>query len=186
MEVGPPRTPHKAQLSREDRIEVHALRDAGWKYQRTADHLNFSLRQVHYAATHRRTPKKRSSRPPLLGPEKRLELVEIVCASAENRRLPLWRIPLVLKWDITEYAIRRALKTEGFRRCLARCKPPISEKNRQLRLKWAQDHLNWTKAQWDIILWTDETWVTCGRHTRTWVTRRVGEELDPTCIVERI
>jgi hypothetical protein len=38
----------------------------------------------------------------------------------------------------------------------------------------------------DVILWSDETWVTGGRHTRTWVTRRQGEELDPTCIVERI
>jgi len=39
--------------------------------------------------------------------------------------------------------------------------------------------------QWYEILWTDETWVTGGRHTRTWVTRRAGEEWDPTCIVEK-
>ena len=39
--------------------------------------------------------------------------------------------------------------------------------------------------QWYEILWTDETWVTGGRHTRTWVTHRAKEEWDPTCIVER-
>jgi transposase len=39
--------------------------------------------------------------------------------------------------------------------------------------------------QWYNILWTDETWITSGRHTRTWVTRRAGEEWDPTCIVVR-
>ena len=64
-------------------------------------------------------------------------------------------------------------------------KPPISEKNRQYRLQWALEHVNWTMAQWYEILWTDETWITGGRHTRTWVTRRPGEEWDPTCIVER-
>jgi hypothetical protein len=64
-------------------------------------------------------------------------------------------------------------------------KPPITEKNRRLRLQWALEHVNWTLEQWYQILWTDETWITGGRHTRTWVTRRAGEEWDPTCIVER-
>jgi transposase len=39
--------------------------------------------------------------------------------------------------------------------------------------------------QWYQILWIDETWITGGRHTRTWVTRRAREEWDPTCIVEK-
>jgi len=28
-------------------------------------------------------------------------------------------------------------------------------------------------------------WITGGRYTRIWVTRRAGEEWDPTCIVKR-
>lgn len=68
---------------------------------------------------------------------------------------------------------------------MARRKPPISEKNRRARLAWAEAHRNWTFDQWALIFWTDETWATGGRHTRTWVTRRPGEEWDPTCIVER-
>jgi len=47
------------------------------------------------------------------------------------------------------------------------------------------EHVDWTLDQWYKILWTDETWITGGRHTRTWVTRRPGEEWDPTCIVEK-
>ena len=31
---------------------------------------------------------------------------------------------------------------------------------------------------------TDETWVTSGFHTRISVTRKAGEELDPTCLRE--
>jgi transposase len=48
------------------------------------------------------------------------------------------------------------------------------------------EHLDWTPEQWAIILWTDETWVTGGRHTRTWVTRRKGEEFNITCLVDKI
>jgi hypothetical protein len=64
-------------------------------------------------------------------------------------------------------------------------KAPITEANRKIRLAWAEEHVKWTMDQWYRILWTDETWITGGRHTRTWVTRRAGEEWDPTCIVER-
>ena len=46
------------------------------------------------------------------------------------------------------------------------------------------EHVNWTIEQWNRILWTDETWVTSGFHTRIWVTRKAGEELDSTCLRE--
>jgi hypothetical protein len=39
--------------------------------------------------------------------------------------------------------------------------------------------------QWYEILWTDEMWVTGGRHTRTWITRRAGEESDRTGVFEK-
>jgi hypothetical protein len=68
---------------------------------------------------------------------------------------------------------------------MARMKPPISETNRVARLEWARAHVHWTEEQWEAILWTDETWVTGGRHTRLWVTRKSWEEMDPTCVIER-
>src|SRR5437588_681896 len=55
-------------------------------------------------------------------------------------------------------------------------KPPITERNRIIRLQWAEEHVGWTGEQWNSILWTDEIWITGGWHTRTWVTRRAGEE----------
>jgi hypothetical protein len=37
------------------------------------------------------------------------------------------------------------------------------------------------------VLWSDETWVSPGRHTRAWVTRRIGEEevYHADCVEER-
>ena len=44
-------------------------------------------------------------------------------------------------------------------------KPPITEKNQQLRLAWALEHVDGTMDQWYNILCTDETWITAGRHS---------------------
>jgi hypothetical protein len=66
------------------------------------------------------------------------------------------------------------------------CKPPISEKNRKLRLQFALKHKHWKFEDWCTILWSDKTWVTDGRHKRTFITRLLGEEWDENCIVKKI
>lgn len=81
--------------------------------------------------------------------------------------------------------IRNALHCHGFRRRVARKKPPITEVNRKRRLAWAEQHQDWTMEQWHSILWSDETWVTGGPHRKQYVTRRIDEEWDQTCIVEK-
>jgi hypothetical protein len=57
---------------------------------------------------------------------------------------------------------------------------------KDLRLEWAEQHVNWELWQWWRVLWSDETWVTGGRHHRRWVTRKVGEELEPTCVIDKV
>ena len=48
------------------------------------------------------------------------------------------------------------------------CESPLYlKKNRQLRLQWALEHVEWTQEQWNSVLWSDETWITPRRHTRT-------------------
>jgi len=41
-------------------------------------------------------------------------------------------------------------------------------------------------TQWAQVLFTDETWVNGTNHRKIYVTRRPGEELDPTCLRERV
>jgi hypothetical protein len=36
------------------------------------------------------------------------------------------------------------------------------------------------------VLWSDETWATDGRHRKTRVSQRAGEEWDETCIEEKV
>jgi hypothetical protein len=89
-------------------------------------------------------------------------------------------------WKVSEHTIRYAIRSRGFTLYLALAEPPLSEANKAIRLRWALYQVNWTTEQWWKILWSDETWVTGGRHKRKWVTRRVGEELDDTCLVDKV
>lgn len=183
----PIRRPRAPELTRDQKRDCQLLHSIGWSYSQIHKHTGYTVRQIGGACSEqaRATPKKRDGRPPLLTQAQVEELVEFVCASSINRRMSFVKLAEVLDFGVKKQAIRTALLREGFHRRLAMRKPPISEKNRQLRLAWALEHVNWTLEQWYQILWTDETWITGGRHTRTWVTRRPGEEWDPTCIVER-
>ena len=128
----------------------------------------------------------RSGRPRLMTLEQEEELIEFVCASKRNRRMGFLQLSMTLfDQAFGESVIRKCLYRYRFRRRISCRKPPISEKNRQDRLAWARDHLEWSIEQWKEILWTDETWVTGGPHRKQYVTRRQGEENDPTCITER-
>lgn len=142
-----------------------------------ASQTGYTYDQVCYALRHRLTPQKqKTGRRALLNTPQRKRLIEWVTASQENREKPWIEIPGILGFDCGEKAIRTAFKKEGYVRRLSRRKPPISEENRKKRLEWAKEHIDWTNEQWDEILWSDETWAQPGRHTRVWVTRKIGKE----------
>ena len=189
----PPSTPPTRQkrqdLTRDQRLQVLTLRSAGWTYEKIANHLKITHRQVQTACqSEHPTPVKRKGRNPTLNPQQIEELITFVCSSRTNRLMSYIHLASgpFAQWDVGEFVIRHALYKEGFRRWVARAKPPISEANRIKRLRWAEEHLSWTREQWSQILWTDETWITGGRHRRQWVTRRKGEELDPTCVLDKV
>ncbi len=185
----PPSTPKKScQLPRDQRIQACTLHNAGLTYADIAQRLHCTQRQVQYACQAPRfTPKKGRGRRMILSQSQQEELIEFVTSSKHGRRYSYLQLSCIFnRWGVGEYAIRSALRKAGFKRYMARTKPPLSEKNKRKRFEWAMEHRNWTYAQWASIFWTDETWVTGGRHTRVWVTRRKGEELDPTCIEKKV
>ncbi|CAD6196665.1 unnamed protein product [Caenorhabditis auriculariae] len=53
--------------------------------------------------------------------------------------------------------VKRRLNAAGIMGRRPVKKPLISEKNRVARVKWAKEHLNWTRQDWNKILSSDET-----------------------------
>lgn len=183
----PPRQRH--QLTRDQRLQVQTLHLARHTPEEIHALLGFTIRQIEYTiASERVTPRSRSGRPRTLTDAQVDELVAYICSSRAARQMSFLRLATgpFQQWGVGQYAIRHALRSRGYVRRVARAKPPLSEKNQQIRLQWAEDHKDWSIAQWITILWTDETWVTSGRHRKVWVTRRPSEELEPTCIVEKL
>jgi transposase len=194
MDTERPHRPHRphtpphtsaSDATRDKRLQVQTLRDIGWSYSRICKQLDLTRHQITYAATHRATPKKRKRRPPALNQEELNRIIEWICASQDNRRTAWIQIPIILELNIGFYALRTALRNAGFARRVARRKPPVSETNRQRRLQWATEYVDWSIDQWKMILWSDEIWINGDRHTKTYITRRKGEEYDPICVIER-
>ncbi|KAL2068086.1 hypothetical protein VTL71DRAFT_16184 [Oculimacula yallundae] len=186
-EVPTPKTPYR-NCTRDDRLRAQTLYFyAGWSKDDIALQLNLTPGQVQYAISHRLTPQKtKSGRRPLLGPNERKELIEWVCVSRANRRVPWNDIPSILGWNCLIYAIETAFKHEGFARRTALKKPLLIADHIQARLDWAFEHRHWTWEQWKWIFWTDESWVNLGRHRKVKVTRRPGEVLHLDCLEPKI
>jgi len=126
-----------SHLTRDQRRDCQLLQSIGWQYAAIQEKTGFSRHQIQYACTTLATPVKRSGRPPLLTVAQIEELIEYVCASARNRHLSYEQLAKEMDFEVGEKAIRTALIKEGFHRRLALRKPPISERNRVVRLQWA-------------------------------------------------
>jgi len=83
---------------------------------------------------------------------------------------------------------KKKRKKKDYSQRIALQNPPILEKNRigNVVLPGLLSNISCSMEQWNQILWTDETRVEPGRHTRTWLTHKPDEELDSICIVIQI
>ena len=143
----PPSTPKrkKQYLTRDQRLQILTLRDAGFTYDAITRQLHVTYEQVEYTChVNHPTPKKRCGMPPILDEIRTQKLITFVCTSKAHRLFSYAQLALVLAWGVTEYVIQHILKRAGFKRYIALYKPPISEKNRRIRLAWAHEHLNWS------------------------------------------
>ena len=127
---------------------------------------------------------KRSGRPSKLSPRDRRSICVMV---KKNRRLTSTEVAQHLHQragiQVATSTIRRALIKYGLCGRLAKKKPFISIKNRQLRLRFARAHLRWTTDQWNAVLFTDEKKFNLrGSDSRTLIRRRRDEAYLPQCL----
>ena len=186
----PPTTPPRKRLSRDQRRDILLLRRLGNSYEYIATTLGVSYGAVQYTCQKQRsTPQhKNAGRPPRLSRTEADKVEQFVTSSRVARRMTYLQVAEALwpEGEVGAESIRYALYQRGYRRRIALKKPPLSDENKRRRLQWAEQHLHWSEEQWYHILWSDETWIKAGRHRRTLVTRKQGEELLPDCIIERV
>jgi transposase len=74
---------------------------------------------------------------------------------------------------IHRVTVRRYLRVSDYLRYKTRSKFFLSSKHKQVRLKWAREHENWTLKNWLHVIWIDEIIFEMSLDTRTcYVSRR--------------
>lgn len=158
-------------------LQVQTLASEGYSRKKISERLEITIAQVRNALKANDVcPKKRSGRHSVLTSTQIDEIEAFVCRSSENRQMSYFELAhnIFQRFGVSERVIARELKKRGYSHRVTCPKPPLSLENRTKRLEFAWDHLHWEKDDWMKVLWSNETWVTDGRHSRTWVTRKVS------------
>ena len=85
--------------------------------------------------------------------------------------------------EISVDVVKKRLRSVGLNGRVAKRKPFLRKINKIKRMKWAQQHKNWTVDDFKKVLWTDESkFELFGNGRRTYVRRSAHEEMIPNCI----
>ncbi|CAO4387042.1 unnamed protein product [Caenorhabditis nigoni] len=125
--------------------------------------------------------RRRTGRPRITN---RMEDRNILMTSRNNPRLPapaIRREVFVNSPSPPSVAtVKRRLNAAGIMGRRPAKKPLITKKNRAARVKVAKDHLNWTRQDWNKVLWSDESkFLLFGSDGIQWIRRPVGSRYDP-------
>jgi transposase len=133
-----PKWPDRTHLTRDQRLEIKTLQQAGYSQRQISKNLQISRKKVRTAIHGPATPQhKRTGRSSTISLEEKERIIAWVCNSKRNRRASWEKIAAEIGMPGRMYAIRNTLRNEGFSRRVARRKPPCSEANQQARLAWA-------------------------------------------------
>ena len=138
----------------------------------------------------KKSPKKRTGRPPILNKSACNRLKVSVTRNKRSRRKTLSSIRLTyLKKNvsISTRTISKELAKQGVHSRVPRCKPLISEDNKAKRFSWALAHEHWNVEDFKKIMWSDESTYTQFQTSgfgRVW--REPGEEFHEDCIAATV
>lgn len=118
------------------RTHIRALRHVGrWSYRRIAGHTKLSLTTVYRIAHPPRTPHRQCShrgQHHILSSPIRKKIIYLATSSAANRRKPLTEIAFLAGIKASAQTLQRSLALASYHRRVARKKPWLSPKNREV------------------------------------------------------
>jgi transposase len=165
------------RLSYRERDIVYSLNQhAGWTHEKVGYSLGISKDTVTYTL-HKQTwtPHKQRGRKPKIDTPTRKRLITRARLDRLHRRKPFEEITFLKGISACKRSLYKAFKKEGYFRRITTEKPLISPTQREARLKWAYEHLEWTPEIWAAVIWTDEASIRTGRG-QVFVTRSTEEK----------
>ena len=188
------KTPNKTQeISMFKKGIVVGLYIAEWSERKIANKVGLGKTSVHriiknYEETGSPETKPRTGRPRSTSAR---EDRSIKIASVKNPKLSARAIGLqlrhTLKKTVSDRTVRRRLVEAGLPGRIARKKPFLTAVQTDYRLKWCKERKDWSLADWENVIWSDESPFTLfAEGGRLWIHRRVGEEYRKECIMPTV
>jgi transposase len=127
--------------------------------------------------------KQRSGRPKKVTPRRERNIIREMKKNRKLKKNELLRaINDNQNIKISSFTLKRLLNKNGYNQRKARKKPFISSKNKKLRKKWANEHLNWSIYKWTNVVWCDECHVEHDNKRNVLVWRKSNEEWTTECL----
>jgi transposase len=112
--------------------------------------------------------------------------INIINTAKEEKFTTPKRIKRELQLTVSAHTIRRRLDEAGLFGRVARKEYPFTAEHIRKRLSFGNGYANWTDAQWDTVLFADETHIEMGPHGQVWVQRPLGAALDPQYMTNKL
>jgi transposase len=176
------------QLSQIERSAIITLHEIGWTGIDIAHALKCSENTVslwtnRWRDTRSVADAERSGRPRCTDDDTDIAIEEY--AEVKKRTVPK-EIKKELQLDCSARSIRRRLDEVGLFGRVGRTEYIYDDRDIQRRLSFAEGYSNWTTAEWDRVIFSDETHIEVYGRSRVWVQRPVGAAFDPEYMVERV
>lgn len=127
------------------------------------------------------TPGPKAGRPAKLSPTDKHRCVHAITVGRAGTATAVAK-SLVADFNIvaSPNTVRRALREAGLGAAEKEDKPALSVKNIKKRYEFAKRHQDWTIADWNRVIWSDESKINrfCS-DGRSWYWKRDGESLQP-------
>jgi transposase len=176
------------QLTEVERAAIATLSGLGWPHKDIAHTLKCSENTVsmwvhRWADTHSVADADRSGRPRCTDED--TDIAIEACAEEKKRTVPKV-IKKELQLECSARTIRRRLDEVGLFGRVGRTEYVYDERDIQRRLSFAEGYANWLVADWDRVIFSDETHIEVYGRSRVWVQRPSGAAFDPEYMVERV
>jgi len=176
------------QLTIVERAAIITLHNIGWTGRDIAQELHCDEHAVtrwvrRWEETRSLDDGERSGRPRCTDDDTDAQMEQV--ADEKKRTVPK-EIKKELQLDCSARTIRRRLDEVGLHGRVGRTEYAFDERDLQRRLSFAEGYGDWTVADWDRVLFSDETHIEVYGRSCVWVQRPVGAAFDPQYLVPHV